>query len=403
MFVTQAHSFVQQARLAITLAWVAGCTNILTILTCGQVTSHISGTASNLGRGLADGAWDTTMYSLFLLGAFFVGAAASALMTELGRRRGWESIYILPMAVEATLLALFAIGIEMHDPTSRVTGAGLYWLTGLASAAMGLQNATITRISGGVVRTTHATGILTDLGLESVQFTFWAWDKRRDFPPGSARAILHSVRVHPSARRLALLATIITSFTIGATLGTVSFAQFPRFAMFPPVFFLVWLVYQDLRKPISELEPSDMISREYGLDLPKALAVFHIRKNSKGQPGIHRMPNLLVWADRLPPETHVIILDFAEVASLNSNAVLEVRAVLDRLESQGRRLILSGISPDRFAKLRHAGAGNKIDVSCVFPDLEMAIARGLAGLYELAHARAPGNEEGLNPFPPAPQ
>ena len=32
MFVAQAHSFVQQARLAITLAWVAGYTNIITIL-----------------------------------------------------------------------------------------------------------------------------------------------------------------------------------------------------------------------------------------------------------------------------------------------------------------------------------------------------------------------------------
>jgi len=33
MFVAQAHSFVQQARLAITLAWVAGYTNIIALLT----------------------------------------------------------------------------------------------------------------------------------------------------------------------------------------------------------------------------------------------------------------------------------------------------------------------------------------------------------------------------------
>mgnify|MGYP001600015684 CR=1 FL=1 len=395
MFVTQAHSFVQQARLAITLAWVAGCTNILTILTCGQVTSHISGTASNLGRDVAEGAWAVAAYPLWLLMAFFIGAAASAVMTEIGRRRGWESIYILPMAIEAVLLALFAIGVEIHDPASRETGAGLYWLTGLASLAMGLQNATITRISGGVVRTTHATGILTDLGLESVQFALWAWDKRRDFPPGSARAIMHSVRVHPTARRLALLATIIASFTLGAGLGTLAFSHFPRYAMFPPVLFLLWLVYQDVRRPISELEPSDLISRDYGLDVPKTLAVFHLRKNAAGRAGIHRMPNLLVWADRLPQETQVIILDLSEIAKLNGNAVLEVRAVLDRLEAQGRRLILSGISPERFAKLRRAGGRNCIDVTGVSPDLGLAIARGLAKIFELAHARAANSEDGL--------
>lgn len=395
MFVTQAHSFVQQARLAITLAWVAGCTNILTILTCGQVTSHISGTASNLGRDVAEGAWEAAAYPLYLLIAFFFGAAASAVVTELGRRRGWESIYILPMAIEAVLLALFALGIEIHNPAYRETGIDLYWLTGLASLAMGLQNATITRISGGVVRTTHATGILTDLGIESVQFVLWAWDKRRDFPPGSARAIMHSVRAHPSARRLALLATIIGSFTLGAGIGTVAFAYFPRFSMFPPVLFLLWVVYQDFRKPISELEPSDLISRDYGLDVPRTLAVFHLRKNAAGQAGIHRMPNLLVWADRLPQETLVIVLDLSEIARLDGNAALEVRAVLDRLEAQGRRLILSGISPERFAKLRRAGGRNNIDVSGVFPNLEMAIARGLACLYELALSRAASSEDGL--------
>ena len=57
MLVSQAHSFVQQGRLAITLAWVAGYTNILTILTCGTVTSHISGTTSNLGRDVAERSW----------------------------------------------------------------------------------------------------------------------------------------------------------------------------------------------------------------------------------------------------------------------------------------------------------------------------------------------------------
>lgn len=399
MFVTQAHSFVQQARLAITLAWVAGCTNILTILTCGQVTSHISGTASNLGRDVAEGAWASAAYPLFLLVVFFVGAAGSAIMTELGRRRGWESIYILPMAIEALLLALFAIGVELHDPAFLETGLGLYWVTGVASLAMGLQNATITRISGGVVRTTHATGILTDLGLESVQFALWALDKRRDFPPGSARAIIHSVRIHPSARRLALLSSILASFTLGAGLGTIAFAHFPRYAMFPPVLFLIWIIYQDIRKPISELEPSDVISREYGLELPKALAVFHLRKDAAGRAGIHRMPNLLVWADRLPKETQVIILDFAEFDGLNGNAVLEVRAVLDKLNADGRRLILSGISPERFDRLRRAGGRNDIDVSGVFPDLELAIARGLAALYELAYTPAANSDLARLPSP----
>jgi uncharacterized membrane protein YoaK (UPF0700 family) len=390
MFVAQAHSFVQQARLAITLAWVAGYTNILTILTCGVVTSHVSGTTSNLGRDVAEGSWGLAALALFLLATFFIGAMVSGAATELGRRRGWESIYVLPMAIEAALLATFALGVEMHDPEVRETGATLYWLTGVASTAMGLQNATITRISGGVVRTTHVTGTLTDLGLETTQFLLWVWDRRRDFPPGASRAIVHSVAVHPSARRLALLVSILGSFALGAGLGTLAFGVFPAYAMFPPVLFLLWIIGQDVARPIAELEPSDLVGRSKGLDLPAALAVYHLRRGKNGGAGIHRMPNLLAWADRLPEATRVVILDLADVKQLQENSGLELRAALMKLESQGRRLVLSGITPEQFRQLQEAGAGDQLQVMDVCTDLELAIARGLMALEDLGLARAAG-------------
>src|SRR5262245_46776043 len=115
MFVAQARSFRQQARLAVTLAWVAGYTNILTVITCGTVTSHVSGTASNLGRDIAEGSWPLARLSLFLLGTFLAGAMASGALIEVGRRRGWASIYSLPIAIESLLLAMFALGLEAYD------------------------------------------------------------------------------------------------------------------------------------------------------------------------------------------------------------------------------------------------------------------------------------------------
>ncbi|WP_316568022.1 DUF1275 family protein [Myxococcus sp. MxC21-1] len=38
---------------------------------------------------------------------------------------------------------------------------------------MGLQNALVTRVSGAVVRTTHITGILTDIGIQVVRLGSW--------------------------------------------------------------------------------------------------------------------------------------------------------------------------------------------------------------------------------------
>ncbi|MBX3385616.1 MAG: DUF1275 family protein [Phycisphaeraceae bacterium] len=392
MFVVQAHSFVQQARLAITLAWVAGYTNILAFLTCGHAVSHVSGTSSELGRlAVTPGGFAVAVFSLFLLTAFVTGAAISGFATEYGRRCAWESIYVIPMAIEAVLLAAFAAGVELHAQGTIETGLPLYLMAGLASLAMGVQNATITRISSGVVRTTHVTGVLTDLGLEAAQMVYWLRDRRRNIPPGDARGLLRSVRTHPTARRLALLASIIGSFVLGSALGTLAYIHAPPWSMFPPVIFLIWIIYQDLAHPIAEIEPSTL-EQFGGGDRPDAegqsaeplfdrrLAVYHVRRPESRKGRTHRMPNLLAWADRLPEHVRVVILDLAEVDRIDANSAIELCELVDRSRRQGRDLVIAGITPEQFEQLRSTATGS--NSSALSPmnacsDLELAIARGL--------------------------
>lgn len=386
MFIVQAHSFAQQARLAITLAWVAGYTNIVALLACGHVTSHVSGTTSDLGRGLASGGWGLAWFSLFLLGTFLVGAVVSGLATEIGRRKGWESIYVMPMALEAALLGAFAVGLELHEQARPGPGPALYAMIGLASAAMGLQNATITRISSGVVRTTHVTGVLTDLGLELAQFVLHLRDAARGTGgvggaagaggKGSARALARRVAADPTSTRLLLLASILGSFALGAGLGTAVFAGAPRVAMVPPVLFLAWIVYQDVVRPIAEIEASELVGG-LGDGLDDRLGVFHLRRDATRQGKVHRMPNLLAWAERLPESVEVVILDLGEVTAIDANSALELRAVLRDARAHRRSLIVAGLTHEQVEALRRAGAGEALDPSQVCPDLELAIARGL--------------------------
>lgn len=54
MFVVRAHTFILQARLAISLAWVAGYTNIIALIVCGYVVSHVTGHASVLGASVVN-------------------------------------------------------------------------------------------------------------------------------------------------------------------------------------------------------------------------------------------------------------------------------------------------------------------------------------------------------------
>jgi uncharacterized membrane protein YoaK (UPF0700 family)/anti-anti-sigma regulatory factor len=383
MLVSQAHSFTQQARLSITLAWVAGYTNILTILTCGEVTSHVSGRVSQWGLDLVEGKWALMGFTTFLLFAFIAGAMLSALCTETGRRRGWQSIYVLPIAFQAALLSAFAVMVSVHDPKSHETGWMLYAMTGVASLAMGLQNATITKISGGVVRTTHMTGVFTDLGLETVQFIYWLRDRNKDSPPLPTRALVHSVRVHPTALRLTMLVSVVGSFALGAGLGAAAYDHLPAWAMILPVSFLLWIIIHDLRVPICEIEASESFGGAGGMDLPNSIAVFHLRKD-KGRNGkVQRLPDLLRWCERLPPERKIVILDLGDVSVLDANAALELRALMKQSAARGRRLVISGISGEQYHAMRQAGAGDALDPTNVCPDLELAIARGLM----LAEAR----------------
>ncbi len=401
MFVAQAHSFTQQARLAITLAWVAGYTNVVAILACGHVASHVSGTTSDLGHHFVEAVrgkgtpWSVVGFGLLLVGSFFIGAVASGFATELGRRRNWESIYVLPMAIQSALLALFAIGLEAmltHEAPSRLSQS---LLASLASIAMGVQNATITRISSGVVRTTHVTGVVTDLGLELVQFL---WPHKHphhsahlaDHPPHAPRGTVHAdsgahpevahasrwKRLSPSARRLTLLISIIGSFALGAALGTLGHEEIPSFAMYVPVLFLIWIIYQDISRPIAEIEPSTLIE-DHALMLPQGMLIYHVRPDKGREKGTQRLPNLLSWSERLPDDAKVVILDLTDVTQLDANAAFELRAALDRLEAEGRRLVVAGVSRDQYEQLRKAGAGERLDPNSACPDLELAIARGM--------------------------
>lgn len=251
MFLAEAHSFQQQARLAITLAWVAGYVNVVGVVVCGVAVSHVTGTVSALGRDVGDGEWLLLRVAAWVLAWFLVGAVVSGLAIAAARSRGWRSVYVLPMAIEAFALAGFGVlvaqrGIAIETSSPLATGSleALQWsAVAIACLAMGLQNATITSISGGVVRTTHVTGVLTDLGIEVAGLM-------SSRGAGASTSVAGRARL----RRLALLASILGSFVFGAGIAAVAVPRLAAFAMVPPVAFLLFVILQDVLRPIVAIE-----------------------------------------------------------------------------------------------------------------------------------------------------
>jgi uncharacterized membrane protein YoaK (UPF0700 family)/anti-anti-sigma regulatory factor len=382
MLSARAYSFRQKSRLAISLSWIGGYTNVVALLTAGSIASHVTGTTTSIGQHVADGQLGLAAFFFLLVFCFFTGAVLSAIMTEGARRRGSRSKYVLPVAVEAFLLTLFAVMSFQHG---HVEPAELGWrcvMAGIASMAMGLQNATITNISGSVIRTTHVTGVVTDLGIELVQFLHWWRDSLRGRWSSRASRLARVSSRHPTFLRLLLLASIFGSFLLGATLGTLVAMNWPALAMLPPVLFLGWIIIVDSRKPIADVRELDLLSDpEFKAAqivksmLPPELGIY---RSVGRRGGDHQTPNFQLWLDLLPPKLRVLILAINPLTRFDTNAVLDLEAALKRLEADGRKLILCGVTPLQVRALDALGVARMMDVSNLCPDLEFAVARGLA-------------------------
>ncbi len=363
LFAAQAHSFRQQARLAISLSWIAGYTNALTLMACGQATSHVTGTTSHIGRTIAEARWAEAAYLLAVVVVFFAGALMSGLLTEWGRVRRWDSIYMLPMSVEAILLAVFALLVDWRALGGMDESVGRVWLTLVPAAAMGLQNATITRISGGVVRTTHVTGVITDIGIESASLVMHRLGYRaRGESRGGAGTVL----------RVALLASIAGSFVLGAALGTAAWAWFPQWSMAPAVAFVIWIIWQDHRNPIASIHPHHD-ARALAETLPSGVAVYHIRSRTSGSGRHGRMPNLMAWADHLPHETRVVVLDLTQAQLDSTNAMLEIRSLAHKLAALRIGLILAGIGASHENLMQRVGLLQALQRERIVADLDDAL------------------------------
>lgn len=146
-------------HLARYLAFIAGAVNAGGFLAVGQYTSHMSGIVSAMADNLAVGSLSLVFTGLLSVTSFVFGAFCSSATIRWARKRQLHSEYALPLAIEAALLLIFGL-IGRKFQGGVVLGTIM-----LLCFTMGLQNAMITKISGAVIRTTHLTGMLTDIGI----------------------------------------------------------------------------------------------------------------------------------------------------------------------------------------------------------------------------------------------
>ncbi len=214
--------------IATVLSFVAGIINVVGFLAYSQLTTHVTGHFSLIINDFADFEfWKGSIYLLYIL-SFLFGSFLSGFLIEKFRESKRLNVFVVPTVIECIIF----ISIGIYSNYYEVAYADL--IVCLLLFTMGLQNSFVTKISNAVVRTTHLTGLFTDLGIDISQLFF-------------PRSLRHKKRLRANVK---LRLYIILFFFLGGLLGVYFFTKlnWKLNTLFIPAFILLLsLFYDDLR------------------------------------------------------------------------------------------------------------------------------------------------------------
>jgi uncharacterized membrane protein YoaK (UPF0700 family) len=213
-------------KLGSVLAFVAGAANAGGFLAVGQYTSHMTGIVSSVSDHLVLGQWVLAVAGAGAVLAFLLGAMCTAWLVNWGLRHALRSAYALPLMLEAVLLLVFGL---FGAAISLFTAVFLPLTVVLLCFIMGLQNAVITKISGARIRTTHVTGLVTDLGIELGKLFY----RNGASDQSPVRADRERLRVH---------AQLVGAFFVGGLAGALGFKYLGYISTVPLAAVLLLLV-----------------------------------------------------------------------------------------------------------------------------------------------------------------
>jgi len=227
-------------QLGAVLAFVAGAVNAGGFLAVQRYTSHMTGVISGVADDLATGGFALALAGLASLLAFMAGAACTALLINWARQRQMHGKYALPLLLEAALLLVFGlVGAYLETLAHLLVPTAVLLLCFI----MGLQNAIVTKVSQAEIRTTHMTGVVTDLGIELGRLLYWNG--------ATAPDSVHFVRANRD--KLFIHSLVLGLFFVGGLVGALAFKHFGFSATLPIALLLVLLaappLIHDLQRP----------------------------------------------------------------------------------------------------------------------------------------------------------
>ncbi|WP_276345385.1 YoaK family protein [Daejeonella sp. JGW-45] len=218
---------IHNLRLASTLSLTAGIVNITGVLSFGILTTNVTGHFAYFSEEFVLNNYSVSLSFLLFILFFLLGAFTSNVLIELVSRKKPAASHALPMLIETSILVFISF---YHNPQDQP-----FQIVSIACAllfAMGVQNSLVTQISASKVRTTHLTGLFTDLGIELSQLIFYR-------KPAEIQRLSGSIR---------LRLMIISFFFIGCVAGGFLFGIYGlKTLLFAAASLVVAMFYDTIR------------------------------------------------------------------------------------------------------------------------------------------------------------
>tara|TARA_R110000868_G_scaffold37111_14_gene131651 strand:+ start:66646 stop:67395 length:750 start_codon:yes stop_codon:yes gene_type:complete len=213
-------------QIASFLSFVAGIVNVTGYLSIRQLTTNVTGHFALFINDVARlEIWRGLVYFLYLL-SFLLGSFTSSFIIEVVSRQKRFNKFMLPTLLESSILIFVGICAGL----SIITSPDL--IACLLLFAMGVQNSFVTKISNAIVRTTHLTGLFTDLGIDLSHLLF-----PKTYPH---KALL--------ASNIKLRISIISFFFFGGLIGGFIYSKIGFGVLLLAAFILIaGLIYDNLR------------------------------------------------------------------------------------------------------------------------------------------------------------
>lgn len=214
----------ENLMLASSTAFVSGLVNVAGLIAFFALSSNVTGHMANLVKNIADVDKRDVISLLVWLVSFFSGAFMASYIIHSLQKISVYRAHATPIFIEALILLMVAVYADTwyHGQYSQAVIACLLF-------SMGLQNGTVSKISGGLIKTTHLTGLMTDLGAEAAEH----WH------PESEKST-------PLRERLYVRVTILACYFIGGLAGALAYYELELKIFYAVPLLLMTVLFYDL-------------------------------------------------------------------------------------------------------------------------------------------------------------